>query len=483
MRNLYNTLIIFAVSLMLISCDKELSAIPQNAKVDANTILDPATAQIALNGAYYYFANASNIKNDWLFHQVTPARLTGYISSGFGIGPGADTNQNDLLGDVEGCWSESYKTINAANGVVKGVNALADNTFTGAKKNELLAEVRFLRAYSCSRLLLNYAEWFKADSKLGILIRDELSSLDNIPKARSTVKESYDFIFADLDFAITNGPAVRPNYFATKWAAELLKIRLLICRGSSSDYTEAIRLADDLIQKSPYVLEANAMDIFRTKGLASSEIILGLKPQALQVSDPYSKSRKYYPSASTLFVATQELKDLYNNDPRQNWIIGPASAYVAYSPNTSYFSKYIPFGGVPTVTSETDYGLRLTEAYLLKAEAVIKSGGSLADARTLIHTIQSKAGITATANNVNYLAVENAVNAVDLSLELYKETVRSMVAEDGIEWNSLRRLPFETVKQLRPTITSLNQYLIPVPITEFQFNPLFGDQNPGYSKN
>ncbi|MNL52078.1 hypothetical protein D3C87_1752220 [compost metagenome] len=110
----------------------------------------------------------------------------------------------------------------------------------------------------------------------------------------------------------------------------------------------------------------------------------------------------------------------------------------------------------------------------------MRSGGSLADARLLVHQIQEKSGITAVNNPVNYLAVEAAVSPAQLLVEIYKEFSRNMVAEDGIEWLALLRLPFAEVRAQRPTILLQTQYIMPIPFTEFQLNPTIGEQNPGY---
>ncbi|MCD0488104.1 RagB/SusD family nutrient uptake outer membrane protein [Pedobacter sp. MC2016-14] len=484
MKNLFISISLSIVAVIgFSSCEKELGALPGNAKVDGNSVFDQATAQIALNGVYYNFANASTIKNDWMNHQVVPGSLSGHIQYGIGATP-LETNENTQLLNAGYYWLESYKILNAANGLLKNVMALPDNKFTGNRKNEILAEARFLRAYAHLKLLTYYAEWYKMDSQYGVLLRDQVVTLTTTEKARSSVKESYDFITSDLDFAITNAPAANPNYYVTKWAAMALKIKMLMLRNTSADYAEVISLANTITSGSPFVLEARAEDIFHTKGLASTEVILGLKPQANQISDPYSKSRNYFPAASALWVASAGLKNLYANDPRGAWMIGTATPYTAlYAPGTSYFMKYILQGGVPTTVSETDYPLRLTEVYLLKAEAIVRSGGSLSDAKALVHTIQQKAGITATANNTNYLAVESATNAADLLVEIYKETVRSLVAEDGSEWTSLLRLPMSTITQFKPSLTKQTQFIFPVPATEFLTNSLFGDQNPGYPKN
>lgn len=479
MKRIYIYLVFSVVITAFYSCKDQLNALPKNSKTEENTILDQATSQIALNGVYYTFANATNIKNGWQQHQIFPARLSGYMQYGYGLQSAYDENQNGS--STTPFWVESYKSLNAANGLIKGVSALADNKFTGNRKKEMLAEARFIRAYGHFRILIYYAEWFKPASALGVLLRTELSTLTNVQKARSTVKESYDFILADLDEAIANGPSANPAYYTTKWAAMALKMRVLMCRGNAGDYTEVISLANNIITNSPYALEANAIDIFRSKGLSSKEVIMGLQPQALQAADFYSKTKQYYPGASSLFVATASLKNLYANDPRGAWMVGTANPS-ASAPNTFYFTKYAAQGVTASSLTETDYAMRLTEVYLLKAEAIVRSGGSLEDAKALVHTIQARAGITATDNNTNYLAVEAAGTAETMLIELYKETSRSMIGEDGQEWLALLRLPFAIVKQLRPTIKDQIVYIFGVPADEFLYNPIFGDQNPGYNK-
>lgn len=468
-----------AAAVLIISCyacKKELGALPKNAKVDANTILDQATAQIALNGAYYRFANATITKTGWQSHQIIPPMFAGYLGMYSSILP-EEENRNDRAGSSY--WAESYTLLNAVNGVINGINALPAEKFSANRKREMIAEAHFLRAYAHFKLLTFYGEWYKADSPLGALLRDELSTLSNIPKKRSTVKESYDFILADLDDVIANGPAVNPNHYASKWAGMALKMRVLMSRGGAADYGTIIALANSLILDSPYKLEAVAEDVFHKNGLTSKEVLLGVKPQANQEKETYSTSAQYWPGASSLYVAKTALKTIYDNDPRQAWIIGSVRPRPAYF----FFTKYMKENGVPSALSETYYVLRLTEAYLLKAEAIVRSGGSLAEARIPVHQVQEKAGITATANSQPYNAVENAGTPAALLFEIYKETVKSLIAEDGMEWMALLRLPFDTVKQVKPTITNQTQYILPVPKDEFLYNPLFGDQNPGYSKN
>lgn len=478
MKTLYKYIGAAILVMTLHACKKELSALPKDAKVDANTILDQGTAQIALNGAYYNFANATTLKTGWLNHQTAPGMLAGFLVNGYSTSPEEENRNTSFASHY---WSESYILLNTTNGIIKGVTALPDDKFAGKRKQEILAETKFLRAYAHFKLLSYYGEWFKSDSPFGILIRDELSTLSNISKKRSSVKESYDFILSDLDEVIANAPETNPNYYVTKWAGMALKMRVLMCRGGSADYAEVINLANNLIDKGPYLLEPNAEDIFHKNGLSSKEVILGLKPQANQELDANSKTRQYWPGVSFLNTASARLKTLLNNDPRQAWITG--SRNTRGLKESYYFTKYVKEGSTASIVSETDYALRLTEVYLLKAEAIVRSGGSLNDAKAVVHQIQAKAGITATMNAAPYLSIENANTQTDLLLEIFKENVKSLVGEDGMEWLALLRLPFETVKLLKPTIASQAQYILPVPKTEFTYNPAFGLQNPGYSTN
>jgi hypothetical protein len=470
-------ILLITFSGILVSCDKQLSEPPANARVDGTAITDQKSAQTVLNGAYYRFANVSdNNVTDWSNHQIAGAMYSGMLAYGFGS-VADERNENVNAGYVIPIWTNSYQLINAANGVIDGISSVADNAFVGKRKSEIIGESRFLRAYGHFKLLVFFSEWFKQDSKNGVLIRDKFITLSQVPKERSSVAESYAFILADLDFAIANAPATNPNYYATKWAAMALKMRVLMCRGLQSDYSEVNNLGNTLIQSSPYTLENNLKDLFYTKGLSSTEVILGVKAQPSQEAFYYIQSRAYYPGQSSVFAATQKFKELLQNDPRGNWMIGPLTPFQAYSPNTYYFLKYIGLGAAPSQLSETSYAFRLTEVYLLRAEAILRSTtGDLTTARTLIKTVMGKAGVT------DFAAVDNATTADELLLQNYYEVERNLTGEDGIEWLTLMRLPFATVRQLKPTITSTVQFYFPVPRTEFDSNPLFGLQNTGYGQ-
>jgi hypothetical protein len=113
----------------------------------------------------------------------------------------------------------------------------------------------------------------------------------------------------------------------------------------------------------------------------------------------------------------------------------------------------------------------------LQAEAIIRSNGTLATAKSLLKTVLGHAGIT----DFSYI---DAITDKDVLLnEVYNEYVRNLSYEDGIEWFALIRFPIEKVKAIKPAIVDKNYIILPFPATEFEKNPTLGDQNPGYSKN
>lgn len=450
-----------------LSCKKELNALPSQSKVVGNAIVDQKTAEVALNGVYLRLAEGGDDRGTpsilWAEnHEIVPTYLAGYITYPNG-GSSLDEN-NRITGTdyrVESLWATYYSLLNAANGVIEQVSKLQDNQFSGARKSEIIAEARLLRAYGHHYLLRYFAQFYDLNSNYGVMLRKEFVTTNNISQKRSSVKESYDFILADLDDAIANCPTVSVNYYTNKWVAKALKARVLMIRGAAGDYQEVISLTKDIIEHSPYMLEANLQDIFSTKGLDSKEVMLGLVPKVNQVT----RSDAYFYRNSPSYTATPSLKALFENDPRSSWMIG----VVGTEPD-----GILKYKG-PKV--EFSYALRLSEIYLLEAEAIVRSGGNLGEARTLLKTVQQHAGVT------DFSEIDNAGTPDLLLIQIYKETARNLSFEDGQDWSALLRMPLPFVLSVKAAITDKNHFILPIPKDEFDKNPIIGDQNPGYSKN
>jgi hypothetical protein len=451
-------------------CKKQLDKLPENAKVEGNAITDQPSANVALNGVYYRLANANNIQTDWSANELMGPRYSGYLADATSVSSLGDDG-NLLQSTVYSSeWERYYQLINAANGVIGAVEVLNDNKFVNGRKQQILGEAHFLRAFGHFKLLSYFGQWFDMSSPLGVIIQEKFITLTNKDKSRSSVKECYDSILADVDYAIANAPAASSNVYANRWTASALKMRVLLNRGQGTDYVQAATLGAGIISGSPYILEPNLKDLFYSKGLASSEVMLGIRPQANQESLYINMSSRFI-GRSSIYGATKSMLDLYNNDPRKSWMIGGQYE----KSNYNYFIKFVQAARTSTILAETAYAFRLTEVYLMLIEATIRSGGNLSTAKSRLKEVMSKSGIT------DFSQVDAANTADAMLIQTYLEYARNMMAEDGIEWMALLRLPLSTVMQIRPTISSKIQYILPIPRNELTGNPAFGPQNPGYA--
>lgn len=447
-------------------CENQLNALPGQSKVEGNVIIDQKTAEVALNGVYYRFAEGGDDRGTastmWAgSHEISPANLSGYITYPYG-GNSFDNNAQIPAGDygVARLWSSNYGVINAANGVIKQIEVVSDDEFTGNRKAEIVAEARLMRAYGHYNLLRYFAQFYDLDSKYGVLLRKEFITTGNIAQERSDVKSSYDFILDDIDFAITNAPLENKNIYTNRWIAKGMKARVLMMRGASGDYQEVIDLTRDIIENGPYELEESTKDIFQLKGLSSKEVMLGVEPLPNQVDRYDAYAYRNEPA----YLPTKSDSTLFENDPRMAWNIGLIGEKAGI---IKYLGDKV----------EDCYAMRLSEIYMLQAEAIVRSGGELSDAKDLLKEVMRHSGIT------DFTALDAISDRDGLLFEVYQETARNLMLEDGIEWSALIRLPMPRILQVKPAVIAKDYIILPIPADEFDKNPVIGDQNPGYSKN
>jgi hypothetical protein len=468
-----NLWLLLLISCGCLTCKKELNVLPTTAEVDGNVIVDARSAAVALNGVYYYFADAGTDYNNvptisWYdVNESIPSEATGLL---YDAGNNDQfnlytlTSQSPRIGNI---WNYCYKIVNAANGFLKNVAPV--NNIPAATKTQMQAEARFLRAFADEELLLYYGQYNNTSSKYGIILRDTSVTADNLNLPRTTVAATYNSILSDLDYAVAGLPALNTQkYYTNVSAAKLLKARVLLNRGATGDYAQVISLTDDLVTNGTFSLEANVQDIFWNKGFSSNEVILGLQPYATETNGKFS----YYLSYGE-YAVSDSLVSLFKNDPRSQWIYNTYNGdYSANYELTKYYSGD-PVNLVQTPLSETSYAFRLTEAYLSQAEAITLSGGDLSKAKVLLETVEGHAGIT------DFSAITAAATASSLQLLIVKETMKNFVAENGLDWFALRRLPLAEIQQIRPMIKTGDELIFPIPSTEITTNSLCV-QNPGY---
>jgi hypothetical protein len=459
------------ITLFLGACNKELNVYPTTSEVDGNVIVDAKSASTLLNGVYYRFANAGVDNNGvpsllWTgIQEVFPSELCGSLNNSSGD-DGIYSFKFNATSTLPSIWNYGYALVNAANGFLSNIDPVT--TVPAATKKQMQAEAMFLRAFGNAELLLYYGQYNDMSSKYGIILRDAFVSPDNINLQRSTVADVYKSILADLDDAIANLPATNTKIcYTNASAAKLLKARVLINRGAAGDYAQVISLTDDIIKNGSFVLEDNVKDIFLTKGFSSKEVILGVQP--FPTENYKYQQNQYY----NQYVGSSLFQSLLNNDPRNLWVYKSSTTRNGSVKQITKYYTGNPITISPTALANNCYAFRLTEAYLLEAEAITLSNGDLAKAKTLLTTVLSHAGIT------DFTVVNNTTTAADLQVLIVKEEVKNFFAENGADWFALRRLPFATIQTIQPAIKSVTQLILPIPMGEITTNKNM-IQNPGY---
>lgn len=443
--------LIIYISILSVITSCELTEVldndPPNNLVPENVVKNETDAKALLNGVY---TTITSWLNSFYYMQteLIPGALSGSMSQ---AGRGEASGQfsvNDVLfnnSDVNNFWLIYYKVIDAANNSIALTSKLTEDQISNSVKEEIIGEAHFLRAMATFDVLRYFGQFFDNSSNLGIVLRTEPSNFVTKNKGRSTVAETYALILSDIEVALEKAPDYSVSYKGSKTAAKALKAKVLLYQGK---YAEAALVADEVIKDGFVSLEPTFEEAF-TNGLNSSEMILMTYRDENSDSEDNNRKR-FYPGR----VGSSWFTDLMEGDPRQP---------LTYSGSTVLKTNNVD-------THRPTYFMRLAEMYLIKAEGLAFSGGSLEESSKPLNIIRNRAGI----------GDSQATTIDQLKDDIFNEIARELAFENGSEWFAAIR--FNKIMDLKPTVISSNQYILPIPEEEINGNGsiTLADQNPGY---
>lgn len=420
---------------------------PPQALPSDQAIIDLPTAENALIGA---FAQLPEAHIEFMGAYMTGLMRGGSTGNGF-ITNEVPTNHNT----VTNFWSRLYRVVSAANGILEQTPPLAVEN--EGRKTEIIGTAKFLRAYASFELLRYFARYDEYDHPNGIIIRDRLVKLSDYEKARSTVAESYDFIETDLLEALDEVPEVSPRHFVNRTTVTALLSRFYLYRGYAkqddpADMQRAIGYADDVITERASYLESTFQQVFKS-GLSSPELIWGRFPD----KTTKMKYNNYLVSPSPFVMSGPKLDSMLTGDPRRTHIVGSNPVY-----RTRAIIKYYVTN---QEIEETLYLLRVPELYLIKAEALWRSGASLQDCQAVLNQLLARLN-----------RISQATDRDTFGRELFHNWAIELFLENGHEWFAAQR--FGQLEALQG-LTDRNRYIFPIPLKEIDLNPLMVP-NDGY---
>jgi hypothetical protein len=400
-----------------------------------------------------------------------------------------DMIHTPVNGNLRDIWNWMFAGVNRANYILEFKNKI---DFTG--KNQVIAEARFLRAYYHFELV----KWFggipmKGDVRFGV--GDEKI----IP--RSTVKEVYASIEADLIYASENLAAVPSQKGrATKGAALALLGKAYLYQ---DNFAKAATTLETVITAGNYSLVADYNSIFEAEGENGVESVFevqytdveGADFSCLQCSEGnvavgFSGPRNYtgtlFTSGFSFNIPTPKIVNAFEaGDNRKavaildfkDWAAKTGATYGKGYEDTGYFNrKYIPrkrsglAAGDLNLTNPNNYrSIRYADVLLMAAEAYNRSGLSDVKARGYLNQVRRRA----------FGDLNHDISASGAALTDFILTERKIeLVGEGHRFFDLVRT--KKAAQEITGFTAGKNELFPIPIEEIQFANGNWAQNPGY---
>jgi SusD family. len=398
---------------------------------------------------------------------------------------------------MSSAWSDCYNTIMRCNSVLDNINE--QKVPDQAARDQLTGEAKFIRALMYFDLVRFFGAVPKITKLVGAAEAQEI--------ARSPVSEIYDVIIADLESASqllpdTYSGAAKGR--ATRYAAAGLLARVYLTRSgpvlfdkgpvlNSNEYGKARDLLRSIINSGKYAFISDYAQIFSYDNENNSESLFEVQFKSGGTGTgtviPAEMLPTVYMRAAKIPVQGGNDFKFVSNDLLQSYPV--ADMRLAFNilqgytdeggnfVNQNYFKKFLDpkrYG-----VDLRDWGinqpvLRYTDVLMMYAETLLHTGGSQAEADSIVNMVRTRAGLPAV----------NGVNADQLLEERRRE-----FAAEGLRWHDLVRTgkvvtvmnawmakedERHVMKPMQPAYI-----LYPIPQTAINIRPGLYEQNEGYN--
>ena len=453
-RFYFNLLLLAFAALSTISCKKFLERPPEGQLSEQEAFKTEADVKAFSAGTYSLFANNDfysgrhQVLNELLGDEFLGDRFQGDYSEIY-------KRQNSFFGGTrDGYYSTAYRIIADANIIISHLDLAT------TAKNQLEGEAKLFRAIAHFELVRMFAQpwgYSPDNSHLGIPIRTvvELTS-----KPRSTVKEVYNQILADLLSAETLLQDVSPGgkfYTPTKWAAKAYLAKVYF---QQNDFANAYKYANEVIGSNKFTLDASFANRF-SKGLSTEGILVLADQLSPNKFSPGDDLRVNFRSDVAIpgFTFTNQFYNVGTaraSDLRKAWYSN--SLHAGFNVLTKYNKNFFD---LPLV--------HLTEIKLIRAEAGAETGGAnLAVAITDINDIMTRAYGGPTFNLPGNATAGLVISTARSEREL------EMVGE-GNRTQEIKRIGARTGTNIdrRGSVWNCNGFILQFPKAEKDANTAF----------
>ena len=455
------------------SCSKKyLVDNPYTAVVINSAIQSESDLLAAITGTY------SNLRATDLYGRTLPVKGDLMADNTFVITANSGRytqmnsfTQNKLDAFALGVWTNAYIAIKNANLIINSSAKVP----ASANVNQYTGEAYAIRALSTFELVRNFATPYTAGSTgMGVPIIKDFNQ-DTTP-ARSSIKDVYTQIIADLEKAYSLMTTYRGSSYFSKYSARALEARVYQNMG---DWTNAQITALDVVTNSGVtLLDSTAYLSYWASPTAQSTT----KNETLFEVESDAVSNNQFDQIGFIYLATgggygdilgtPNLDSIYApTDVRSHLILAGTRSG---QNGTAYFcEKYI--NAANTADKDDTKVLRLSDIILILAEAYFNAGDYTNADKYLNMVAQKRDKTIAPYANTGAQVLE------DILVERRKE-----LAFEGSRFWDLMRLQRSYTKVVNQnplqtiSVTPSNSQLIfPIPNAEINANPNI-KQNPNY---
>lgn len=409
----------------------------------------------------------------------------------------------------EALWTTNYDAINAATRLITAAENIEPSSNNQATYNAIVGEAYAIRAFAHMKLMTYFAEDMTDDSSLGVIAVNTVPEITDTPE-RSTTGDVYSQILGDLTDAenLIPSSSTETTRF-TQDAITAMRARIAAYRGNyGTAETESQELIDkyDLADRQEYLsmfredtdgevifkLERTVGDPYDGQGATGSAAAGGWAGAVFAFTGPDIDGGPYLEMGRTLYNILDQA------DIRYDVNVSPTSEFDSGYPNNTTAESFsendiIPIdkyrGSVPGENQPLMNDLkvfRVSEMYLINAEAEVAENGDLGEAANLIKQIR----------DVRY-GSDQPLPTYNSEQEAYADILeerRRELAFEGHRWVDLGRLGVRANAEIDreeldcslygactgdPVPGNDHRYRFPIPLVELNGNSEIS-QNPGY---
>lgn len=481
-----NILFLVAVTLFGISCSDFLNVEPTNSGDADVAIQTAADAKVIMNGIMSKMANGSYYgRNLPLYGDVKGGDLA-VFSQGRGYDYLYAFNHSESSNTYSGIWTQGYHVIAQVNNLLESIERLENEgsveDFSSYKGQALTA-----RAMVYFDLVRLYGKYYNDDKSAYGVPNITETLVASAQELRATVEENYTQILSDLRSAEPLLTKVVSNGYINYYANKALQSKVYLYMG---DNEKALAAAEEVIQSDAYKLYTNTEWVNSWTSQFGSESIfeLGVYPSEgdlINTSLGAYLRRSGHGSSSILgyFMASDNFIAQLANDPDdvRHGVMARDETSETRMGACYKYSGGVDLQGDKGSSNSTAVNIkviRLSEIYLIAAEAALSSNRELAASRLNEIRKRSPNLDPATASTIDLDMI-----ATERSKELFGEGHRFF---DMIRWNKTIVFNDELgnlaiTHRPKEIDRSFTKTLLPIPISEINANPgIKAQQNPGY---